>query len=216
MAILDPTVPRAGVSRLRTAGAATLLAVALMPLASMQPWAQAAAPDATDDIAAQGLTQSQPTPAQMQSGVASAIQDAVPATATSAARPIVQPRALRPQRSVQGGGSGGSGLDKSGSGLENEANSGEMRGAVRRGSTGGREAMPGSTRSGSADCGITRYNSKDCQRASISGSPGGEATWVGAACTRRGGRSGTADWLSPKSSNNRFFMDGTCLRTGRV
>jgi beta-lactamase regulating signal transducer with metallopeptidase domain len=38
MAILDPTVPRSGVSRLRTTAAATLAMAALVPLASMQPW----------------------------------------------------------------------------------------------------------------------------------------------------------------------------------
>ncbi|MEO6212523.1 MAG: M56 family metallopeptidase, partial [Vicinamibacterales bacterium] len=38
MAILDPTVPRSGVSRLRTATAAALAAIALVPLAALQPW----------------------------------------------------------------------------------------------------------------------------------------------------------------------------------
>src|SRR6185503_915677 len=38
MAILDPRVPRAGVSRVRTAAATTIFAVAVMPLASVQPW----------------------------------------------------------------------------------------------------------------------------------------------------------------------------------
>jgi beta-lactamase regulating signal transducer with metallopeptidase domain len=44
MAILDPTVPRAGVTRLRTSAAIALVAVALIPLASVQPWVHAAAP----------------------------------------------------------------------------------------------------------------------------------------------------------------------------
>jgi HEAT repeat protein/beta-lactamase regulating signal transducer with metallopeptidase domain len=44
MAILDPTVPRAGVTRLRTAGATAVVAIALVPLASLQPWAHAATP----------------------------------------------------------------------------------------------------------------------------------------------------------------------------
>lgn len=44
MAILDPTVPRSGMSRLRTAAATGLFACAVMPLASMQPWAYAAEP----------------------------------------------------------------------------------------------------------------------------------------------------------------------------
>jgi HEAT repeat protein/beta-lactamase regulating signal transducer with metallopeptidase domain len=43
MAILDPTVPRAGVSRVRTFLATVGFAVAVMPLASLQPWRVAAA-----------------------------------------------------------------------------------------------------------------------------------------------------------------------------
>ena len=38
MAILDPTVPRSGVSRLRTVAATLLFACAVMPLAAVQPW----------------------------------------------------------------------------------------------------------------------------------------------------------------------------------
>jgi HEAT repeat protein/beta-lactamase regulating signal transducer with metallopeptidase domain len=44
MAILDPTVPRAGVGRVRAAAATAVFAVALVPLASLQPWVHAAAP----------------------------------------------------------------------------------------------------------------------------------------------------------------------------
>src|SRR4029077_19974449 len=44
MAILDPSVPRSGVSRLRTAVATLVFAVAVvLPLASVQPWTVAAA-----------------------------------------------------------------------------------------------------------------------------------------------------------------------------
>ncbi|MEN3336794.1 MAG: hypothetical protein V7647_470 [Acidobacteriota bacterium] len=43
MAILDPTVPRAGISRIKTAAAASLFACAVVPLAAMQPWSIAAA-----------------------------------------------------------------------------------------------------------------------------------------------------------------------------
>lgn len=43
MAILDPHLPRAGVTRLRTAAATTMFALAVMPLASMQPWSVGAA-----------------------------------------------------------------------------------------------------------------------------------------------------------------------------
>jgi HEAT repeat protein/beta-lactamase regulating signal transducer with metallopeptidase domain len=41
IAILDPRIPRSGVSRLRTAIATALFTMALMPLASLQPWAYA-------------------------------------------------------------------------------------------------------------------------------------------------------------------------------
>ena len=51
MAILNPTVPRSGISRLRTAGATALVACAVMPLASMQPWALAAGARGTQDAA---------------------------------------------------------------------------------------------------------------------------------------------------------------------
>jgi HEAT repeat protein/beta-lactamase regulating signal transducer with metallopeptidase domain len=42
MAILDPSLPRSGVSRLRTVAATALFACAVMPLASVQPWTIAA------------------------------------------------------------------------------------------------------------------------------------------------------------------------------
>lgn len=41
MAILDPKVPRAGISRVRVAAAAALAIVMVLPLASVQPWAYA-------------------------------------------------------------------------------------------------------------------------------------------------------------------------------
>lgn len=43
MAILDPSVPRTGVSRLRTISATAIALVVLMPLAAVQPWAYAEA-----------------------------------------------------------------------------------------------------------------------------------------------------------------------------
>jgi HEAT repeat protein/beta-lactamase regulating signal transducer with metallopeptidase domain len=51
IAILDPKVPRSGISALRAALAATALACALFPLAALQPWsiAEAAAPAAVDE-----------------------------------------------------------------------------------------------------------------------------------------------------------------------
>jgi HEAT repeat protein/beta-lactamase regulating signal transducer with metallopeptidase domain len=67
MAILDPTVPRAGVSRLRTAAATTVFALAVMPLASLQPWTIAAAgdqqPTPSPDRIAVTTQDSQPAPA---------------------------------------------------------------------------------------------------------------------------------------------------------
>ncbi len=70
LAILDPTVPRAGVSRLRTAAATALFALGVMPLASLQPWAIAseraavdpAAVDAGVAVAAQAKPSPTPTP----------------------------------------------------------------------------------------------------------------------------------------------------------
>jgi HEAT repeat protein/beta-lactamase regulating signal transducer with metallopeptidase domain len=52
MAILDPSLPRSAAGRLHTVVAATVFACALMPLASVQPWAYAAG-DATATIGAQ-------------------------------------------------------------------------------------------------------------------------------------------------------------------
>lgn len=63
MAILDPTVPRAGVTRLRTAGATAVVAIALVPLASLQPWAHAATPMAGGQAINAGMQGGQaPTP----------------------------------------------------------------------------------------------------------------------------------------------------------
>ena len=43
MAILDPRVPRAGVTRARAAAAAALCALAVLPLGALQPWTSASA-----------------------------------------------------------------------------------------------------------------------------------------------------------------------------
>jgi HEAT repeat protein/beta-lactamase regulating signal transducer with metallopeptidase domain len=56
MAILDPTVPRSGLSRVRTAAATLVFAVAVMPLASLQPWSVEAAPSTPPTPAAAGQT----------------------------------------------------------------------------------------------------------------------------------------------------------------
>ena len=67
MAILDPSVPRAAVSRFRTAAATTVFALAVMPLASLQPWTIAAAsdqqPTPSPDRLAVTTQESQPAPA---------------------------------------------------------------------------------------------------------------------------------------------------------
>src|SRR4026207_1858510 len=59
MAILDPSVPRAGLSRLRTSAAPTISALALAPPASVRAW-HAGPPD--ESPRAQAVTP-QPTPA---------------------------------------------------------------------------------------------------------------------------------------------------------
>jgi HEAT repeat protein/beta-lactamase regulating signal transducer with metallopeptidase domain len=64
MAILDPSVPRAGLSRLRTSAATTIFALAVLPLASVQPWKFAAAeePQAARQTVAQTGPAADPAP----------------------------------------------------------------------------------------------------------------------------------------------------------
>src|SRR5262245_16350571 len=63
MAILDPRVPRAGLSRLRALGATSAFALAVMPLASMQPWTIVSAEDQQPATTVQSsVTTQQPTP----------------------------------------------------------------------------------------------------------------------------------------------------------
>src|SRR3954469_20505333 len=64
MAILDPSVPRAGLSRLRTSAATTIFALAVLPLASVQPWKFAAAedPQTARPIVAQTGAAAEPAP----------------------------------------------------------------------------------------------------------------------------------------------------------
>ncbi len=57
MAILDPSVPRSGVSRMRTLAVAAVAAFTLIPLASLQPW--------TYEVQAAALPQSGPDEARM-------------------------------------------------------------------------------------------------------------------------------------------------------
>ena len=72
MAILDPSVPRAGLSRLRTSAATRIFALGVLPLASVQPW-QITAPDqpqsapvATAQPAAAPSPQSTPAPSSQE------------------------------------------------------------------------------------------------------------------------------------------------------
>jgi HEAT repeat protein/beta-lactamase regulating signal transducer with metallopeptidase domain len=62
MAILDPHVARAGVTRLRRAAATTMFALAVMPLASMQPWTISAAGDRVDRPETQAAATPTPDP----------------------------------------------------------------------------------------------------------------------------------------------------------
>ena len=62
LAILDPRLPRAGVSRLRTAAATTMFAFAVMPLASIQPWSIGTA-DSQSPAPRQQSPRSEPAPA---------------------------------------------------------------------------------------------------------------------------------------------------------
>jgi HEAT repeat protein/beta-lactamase regulating signal transducer with metallopeptidase domain len=66
MAILDPSVPRAGLSRLRTSAATTIFALGVLPLASLQPWQIAAAdqpqPQQVTTPPAPSTPSPQPTP----------------------------------------------------------------------------------------------------------------------------------------------------------
>ena len=70
IAILDPKVPRSGVSRLRTAIAAATVACALPPLAAMQPWTVTAAEAITEAPAAISLEPPAPAPAPPQAAPA--------------------------------------------------------------------------------------------------------------------------------------------------
>jgi HEAT repeat protein/beta-lactamase regulating signal transducer with metallopeptidase domain len=89
MAILDPTVPRSGVSRFRTVAASSLFACAVMPLAAVQPWGVAAREEPASATSAPAV------PAQ-------AAQTATaPAPQPSASVPVQSPEApATPARAV--------------------------------------------------------------------------------------------------------------------
>ena len=79
MAILDPSVPRSGVSRMRTLAAATVAAAALIPLASMQTWtyeAQAAMLSPAAEVMPTPGPQDAASPAR-ESAVQGAVQGAM-------------------------------------------------------------------------------------------------------------------------------------------
>ncbi len=65
LAILDPSVPRAGLSRLRTSAATTIFALGVLPLASVQPWQIASAdePKAAQATTPQATSAANPQPA---------------------------------------------------------------------------------------------------------------------------------------------------------
>jgi HEAT repeat protein/beta-lactamase regulating signal transducer with metallopeptidase domain len=68
MAILDPQIPRAGVSRPRTAAATVMFALAVMPLAAMQPWTVASSDGPAAPLPAQEVTPAPaPRPAEARS-----------------------------------------------------------------------------------------------------------------------------------------------------
>ena len=96
MAILDPTVPRSGVSRLRTAAATVAFAVVVMPLASLQPW----------DVAAQqsGATAQPPVPVVVDAPTAearSAVRSAARAAVAQPAPVVAETVARRAAREIR-------------------------------------------------------------------------------------------------------------------
>jgi len=90
MAILDPSVPRAGLSRLRTSAAMTIFALGVLPLASVQAWqfdtpdGAQSAPVAVPQSAAAPSPQAAPAPTPQ-----------APVQAEPAALPGDQPRVAR-------------------------------------------------------------------------------------------------------------------------
>ncbi len=110
MAILDPSVPRAGLSRLRTGAATTIFALGVLPLASVQPWqieaadqpqpAQVATPQPQPAPAPQAIPEPAPLSADQQRVVRSAqrageiaatkVQSALPTAIASAVQTDIQ------------------------------------------------------------------------------------------------------------------------------
>ena len=100
LAILDPATPRSGLSRARRTAAATLAACAVMPLATLQPWAYEEPGEETQTFevlhpllpaASAGQSTSQPPPEPLR-GTGSLPADRVPeATSQGAAHVISHP-----------------------------------------------------------------------------------------------------------------------------
>jgi HEAT repeat protein/beta-lactamase regulating signal transducer with metallopeptidase domain len=89
MAILDPTVPRSGVSRFRTVAASSLFACAVMPLAAVQPWGVAAREEPAS------VTSAPAVPAQApQAAPAPTPQPSAPAPVQTPEAPAAPARAL--------------------------------------------------------------------------------------------------------------------------
>jgi HEAT repeat protein/beta-lactamase regulating signal transducer with metallopeptidase domain len=85
MAILDPTVPRSGMSRFRTVAASSLFACAVMPLAAVQPWGHDAPEQAVAAVPVQPVGEPAPEP-----------QLAAPVGPAAPAVPVVASRAVAP------------------------------------------------------------------------------------------------------------------------
>lgn len=95
MAILDPTVPRSGISRRRTATATLVFATAVMPLASLQTWTVAASVEA----AAAPAQSTAAVAARPASAPVAVVQDPQP-------RPADRPTATEPDATVIADGTG--------------------------------------------------------------------------------------------------------------
>ena len=122
IAILDPKVPRSGVSRVRTALAAAMVACALAPLAAMQPWtvatveATASSPAATSQeepaatrtphaqvaAAPQPRPQPRPSPAPLAEIGAAVGSEIGQAVADAVSENVAQAASLGAQAAVQG------------------------------------------------------------------------------------------------------------------
>ena len=133
IAILDPTVPRRGLTRARAAAAATVFALVAVPIASVQPWAESAvnapvadamqAQDAQARQQAQAAQRAQEPQRQqnaMQNQVQGTVQGAVQGVVQGVTQGVVQgvtqgvvqgvPQGVvqgAPQGAVQGGVQGG-------------------------------------------------------------------------------------------------------------